>query len=935
MTKFLFSVALLFALIGCAVSQTVQPIGGAGGVSAKAIKGDSMNIVPAAADTAYIGWFKWGASTNGAMMVKTTTNELYYRINDRWYKAGGIGLADLSATAPLAYNNSTGVFSIPQANGSTNGYLSSTDWSTFNGKQNAITLTTTGNSGAATFSSGTLNIPNYTLAGLGGITGTGFARRVAYWTDANNLRFVSAMYYDSTNDRIGLATTTPRARLDVLDGIATGNDGWISINGSSLNYIISNSSTTTGAQRLYFAGNGYTFQNNAFSDIFTVSNAGVPLFAGLSGATTRIVTASTTGLLGASSTSALNIPTGSGANGQVTFWNGTNSQFGSNNLFWDNGNGRLGVNTAAPTYALDVRGDFYTQGVGAGGGSNFRIEHGGSNVTTFRGTSLVIAQSTVQLTPQNLAIGVTVGHNPVDFTMNGVSRFYVGSNNDGGRIGISTNAPNASAQMEIVSTSRGFLMPRMTSAQRAAIATPATGLVVYQTDGTSGFYFYTGSAWKYILGAGDVSAISSLNGLTGATQTFATGTSGTDFGISSTGTTHTFNLPTASASARGLLSSADWSTFNGKINLSSLSATAPLSYNSGTGAFSITQANGSTNGFLSSADWTTFNNKQNALTNPVTGTGTSGQVAYWNGTTTQTGSSNLFWDATNNRLGIGTSSPAVEADIRGILRVRSGLSTPYFNLEADNGGIRLYSYNSGGSAFSSMDFRAASWNGIDFGGTTRWNVNSSGVPTFNGLSGTGTRVTLASSTGQQSALANGSNGQVLTLVSGSPAWATASSGGSGLSGYAMWRGPYGQNYTVSANTFTKIMEYDAGDTFSDGADAVINTTNKRIELAAGIWEISVTFEANVSSITGGSNTKESLATIYINGTRDNRFDMKGTAVDVGNGYYVSRFTTTVMYNNSTGTDNIELYWSDEAGNSGTLSARRVSITCKKIAPPIT
>jgi hypothetical protein len=60
--------------------------------------------------------------------------------------------------------------------------------------------------------------------------------------------------------------------------------------------------------------------------------------------------------------------------------------------------------------------------------------------------------------------------------------------------------------------------------------------------------------------------LSSLNGLTDSTQTFATGTAGTDFGISSAGSVHTFNLPTASASNRGALSSADWSTFNGKQN---------------------------------------------------------------------------------------------------------------------------------------------------------------------------------------------------------------------------------------------------------------------------------------------------------------------------------------------------------------------------------
>jgi uncharacterized protein YaiE (UPF0345 family) len=61
---------------------------------------------------------------------------------------------------------------------------------------------------------------------------------------------------------------------------------------------------------------------------------------------------------------------------------------------------------------------------------------------------------------------------------------------------------------------------------------------------------------------------------------------------------------------------------------------------------------------LSSADWTTFSGK-------VGGSGATGQVAYWNGTSSQTGSNNLFWDAANARLGIGTNAPTESINIVG------------------------------------------------------------------------------------------------------------------------------------------------------------------------------------------------------------------------------------------------------------------------------
>lgn len=55
--------------------------------------------------------------------------------------------------------------------------------------------------------------------------------------------------------------------------------------------------------------------------------------------------------------------------------------------------------------------------------------------------------------------------------------------------------PDASAMLDVKSTTKGFLAPRMTLAQRDAIAAPATGLIIYQTDGVTGFYFYN-AGWK-------------------------------------------------------------------------------------------------------------------------------------------------------------------------------------------------------------------------------------------------------------------------------------------------------------------------------------------------------------------------------------------------------------------------------------------------------
>jgi hypothetical protein len=76
--------------------------------------------------------------------------------------------------------------------------------------------------------------------------------------------------------------------------------------------------------------------------------------------------------------------------------------------------------------------------------------------------------------------------------------------------------------------------------------------------------------------------LAALNGLTDQVQFFATGTTGTNFNIVSSAATHTFNIPVASGTNTGKLSSADWTSFNGKIDPGFYTATTGLTMNTAT-----------------------------------------------------------------------------------------------------------------------------------------------------------------------------------------------------------------------------------------------------------------------------------------------------------------------------------------------------------------
>lgn len=94
-------------------------------------------------------------------------------------------------------------------------------------------------------------------------------------------------------------------------------------------------------------------------------------------------------------------------------------------------------------------------------------------------------------------------------------------------VGIGTTKPDQSAVLDISSSNKGLLTPRMSLQQRNNIQNPATGLIVYQTDLLSGFYFYDGKEWKSMASeTGAKSIADAFNwGLTGNSLT----TTGTNF----------------------------------------------------------------------------------------------------------------------------------------------------------------------------------------------------------------------------------------------------------------------------------------------------------------------------------------------------------------------------------------------------------------------
>jgi len=666
--------------------------------------------------------------------------------------------AALTFSSPLV--NTSGTISIPAATSSVNGYLTSTDWTAFNGKQAALSgtgfvkisgttisydnstyLTTIEGITAGGELSGTYASPSLVNSAVTGkvLTGVNITGGTIQATDSILTGF--GKLQNQINGLIGgsiykgtwnASTNSPTLTSSVgtagwyyivnvagstnLNGITDWNVGdwaifnggvWqkvdntdavVSVNGFTGAVSLTTSNISEGTNLYYTdarargalsAGTGISYNsstgvitNSAPDQVVSLTGAGTTSISGTYPNFTITSNDQYTGTVtsvGITESSAALTITGS----PVTTSGNINIGFAGNSTQYVAGDGSLVTFPTVATQAQNLVTEVYNEtGATLTKGTVVYINGGHGNLPTI----------TKALATSDATSAQTYGMVREDITNNNNGYVTVIGNLEN----IDTQAYAAGTQLYLSSTTAGAY----TSVKQYAPAHLVyVGIVVrsHPTQGVievkiqNGFELdelhnvsaqspnngdilqYNSSSSLWVTAAGTTSSIAEGSNLyytdaraRAAVSLTTTGNNGVSTYNSTTGV---LNVPTYTLAGLG------------GINLSSLSATSPLLYDNTTGVFSIQQANGSQAGYLSAADWTTFNSKQSALTNPVTGTGTTNYLPKFTGTSTLGNS--LIYD-NGSSVNVGGTSTTYRFEVTG---GGSGVTTGDFYVDSSNNSV--------------------------------------------------------------------------------------------------------------------------------------------------------------------------------------------------------------------------------------------------------
>ena len=554
-------------------------------------------------------------NTQNLITIGTNATTCTGTVTSVGFQTNNLG-TDVAVSGSPITSNGTITLSIPSASASARGVLTSTDWSTFNSKTSCVgTVTsvglTTGETGTDVSVSGspitssgaiTLNIPVASATNTGKLSSTD-------WSDFNNkVDDVTAGTGISVSgtDTIEVTNTDKGSDQDIFKNIA--------VSGESTIVADSNNDTLT------FVGSGIAITTDDTTDTvtFTVTDAGgtvtsVGLETGTTGTDVNVSGSPIT----SSGNITLNIPDASASSRGVltsTDWSTFNAK-----------------TTCTGTVTS----------VGATGGEGIVVTNSPITTSGSFGVSLCLNELSTSIDNQDGCFFAVVDSSNGQHKLTKSEIHLSGFDNDanfttctgtvssvalssGGGISVSGSPITGSGTITVTNTDTGSSQ----NIFKNVAVSGQTTIVADSNDDT--LTFVEGTGITITTNAINDSITISNEGADGTvTEVCATtGTAGTDFAVTgspiTTNGTLTFNLPVASDTNTGKLSSTDWSTFNAKTtctgtvtSVGALTGTTGTDFNisgspitgSGDITFNLPTASATNRGALSNTDWSTFNSK--------------------------------------------------------------------------------------------------------------------------------------------------------------------------------------------------------------------------------------------------------------------------------------------------------------------------------------